>query len=152
MLGSDAYRRGAGPEAYQEEARQFLPITVLRTLSPGEHIVMKRDRDGFEIVARLDRDADVRIAQAFFPLWRLEEKDTGRELSVRPDPRTGLIITRLPGRHARFQLSLPASGVEKAGCVAAFAGLASFLFAWLKSRSNRLRHPAQRQVDPPAIP
>ncbi len=123
VVHSDLYKETADPERYQALARTFAPIEALPPAGTDELLKMERTGSTLRIHASVKNDTEVRIAQAYFPLWSLKDVPTGRELPLRADPETGLILATIPAESKELQLELKMTPYQIWGNVAGLSGL-----------------------------
>ncbi|MDM9629363.1 hypothetical protein QTL95_26090 [Rhizobium sp. S152] len=123
VVRSDLYREAAGPERYQALARTFSPIEAFPPAGTDERLKMERAGSTLRIHANVKNATEVRIAQAYFPLWSLKDISTGRELPLRADPQTGMILATIPADSRELQLELKITPYQIWGNVAGLLGL-----------------------------
>ncbi len=123
VVHSGLYNEVGGPEGYQALARTFPPIEALSPAGNDERLKIERTGSTLRIHASVENATDVRIAQAYFPLWSLKDLSTGSELPLRSDPETGLILATIPPDSRELQLELKMTPYERWGNVAGLSGL-----------------------------
>jgi hypothetical protein len=122
VVHSNLYRQAGNPQAYQTAVQGFRAIESRP--DPEDQQLLKMDRIGGKLRIHVDlqKDIEVRIAQAYFPLWSLRDISTGKELPLSTDPETGMILAKIPAASKELELGFKATCYETWGNVAALFG------------------------------
>lgn len=134
VLRSRLFARGGTLSVYQAASNSFEPLLADRPLQPEEQLNMSQIVGGVAIEARLAAPAEVRIGQAYLPLWELRSADSREMRPLRADPETGLIVAEIPAGKNRYLLKIPETPAEWWGKMAGLIGLIWLVVAAFLSR------------------
>jgi hypothetical protein len=104
-----------------------------------DHGFTRAGPTAFDIFVSLSAPREVLIRVAYFPAWTLTDRESGRELPISPDPRTGLIRASLPAGERRLRLQTRMLPEEQAGIAASAAGLVVILALLARGRMRGRR-------------
>lgn len=136
VTNSEKFALHGNHENYARFAAELDPVISMRQLDRDESVTLeKRQNNRVTVSTILNAPATIRISQAYFPLWVMRAEAGGKEMMLRPDQETGLLLADLPEGEMNYLLTLKTSAFETIGF--AIGGLSGFgvgLFAYFNRR------------------